>query len=934
MNVFITIFVLLLSTPAWATIYYVSKTASNGYAVGSNSNSCAQAQDKATPKNTIDGSSTSVMDACVVGGDTVIVNEGTYTNQITNPPAGTAEAYTIIMADPSSARPLLRPDGTATQRGFYCDNGAACSYIRMEGFDVGEAYNSVKLTSTNVVTLGYPHHMQFVNNIFHDTRSTNFETTTSTGTGGEGGDHLIQGNEFYHTGIYYPSDHGGKLYGPGHNTIYNPGNRTIIERNTFHNNHGAVGIWHSGKYIYDVIVRYNACYDLGLTLTTDTWQEGTTATGYSCIHVSAGGGRHKIYGNVIWNSGEDVNFKAISINPLFGQSTFERVDVYNNTVYNMKHSGAIGIRVSSNVDFAGRVVATNNLVIPVLGTAIDDQSGVSALTQVTNRTTGTATDLWASPGTGDLTLKAGSAAINTGTSIGDAYCGSAPDQGAFETLVVTAASIMGNLLDVTVCNAHPPIIPGTFTVARSGGTPTVLSTSLLGGSGGIVRLEVSETCAAAQTWTVSGGTSTTDSALIGNTRNQPLHTTTAFAVDSSACDGTAAGGAPAGAVAIYAFDGDTNDSSGNGNHATSSNVTFTDGHNGDGALTAVGVDSHIATGLLSGHDPSTTHLVVSTWVYIDPANLGQTKDIWGAPVTGSDRFFLYRSSANVWRMGIGATSGAATEFPVVSGWTHACVKMHPTGDIATMYINGVAGTIEGASLISGYGSYTFSGALRFGLPSGFSTSLSGAHIYDDAYIYTTDVSCTDLYNAGQPSTGSAMSVQATHHWQGVFTASGGVAEDRGAADAQRTAVKGGAAALMVQLNNTSGASVILQPRFRYNINGGDFTNVVPNSPTADGVSYWGSSIPTGLNNGLADGPISGALAHTDGITLTTSLAVPTVTMSNNTSYTLRGVFLIDAAVSDVVCFKVYDQGGSALASYTPSDGACLTVIAPQATGGY
>ena len=913
MKTLLTLCMVLFPLLADATEYYVATT-------GSDSNSCVQAQVPSTPKLTISGGV-----GCLASGDTLTVAAGTYSGQgILDPPAGTATAYTLIRGEPSGSRPVLEPTG-AGQRGFYCTRGETCKYIEMRYFDVTGAFNSVKTDGS--ATNGYAHHLRFAYNKFHDTRSTNMFFSTSDGTAALGGDHHIIGNEFYHTGYL-----GAPGYAPGYNTIYDTGSRTIIERNTFHNNHGAVGIWHSSKYIYDVIVRYNSCYDLGLTLTTDTWQEGTSATGYSCIHVSSGGGRHKIYGNVIWNSGEDVNFKAISINPLFGQSTFERVDVYNNTVYNMKHSGAIGIRVSSNVDFAGRVVATNNLMIPVLGTAIADQSGVGALTQVNNRTTGTATDLWTSPGTGNLTLKAGSAAINAGASIGDAYCGSAPDQGAFETLVVTAASIMGNLLDVTVCNTHPPIIPGTFTVARSGGTPTVLSTSLLGGSGGIVRLQVSETCAAAQTWTVSAGTATTDSILVGNSRNQPLHTTTAKAVDSSACNGTSAGAPPAGAVAIYAFDGNTNDSSGNGNHATSSNVTFTDGHNGDGALTAVGVDSHIATGLLSGHNPSTTHLVVSTWVYIDPSNLGQTKDIWGAPVTGSDRFFLYRSSANIWRMGIGATSGAATEFPVVYGWTHACVKMHPTGDIATMYINGVAGTIEGASRISGYGSYTFSGALRFGLPSGFLTSLSGAHIYDDAYIYTTDVSCTDLYNAGQPPTSPATVVQETHQHQGVFTLSG-VAEDRGSPAEQRTVVKDGAAAVLVQLKCTGGNCGVLQPRFRYNINGGEFANVVPNTPTADGIAYIGSS-ETDLNTGTAIGPISGALAHTDGVTLVNSNAVPTIEMANNTSYTLRGIFKVTAEVGSVACFKVYDQGGSPLASYAPLLGACLTVTAPKANVGY
>lgn len=902
MRYWVALFVLIFSANGEAATYYVSPT-------GNNANSCVSAQNSSTPKLTLSGAQ-----SCMVGGDTLIIKAGTYTNQgFLNPPAGSPSAYTVFTGETGGAKPILRPG--STQRSLECTNGSSCNYIELSNIEQDGGESCVKVSGSAV--LGWAHHIKFLNSVCHNTVGGAMGMFTSDGTAYEGGDHLIQGNEFYLIGIGTPG------YPPGTNTIYNPGNRSIVEKNIFHDLANGVGIWHSGKYIENVIVRDNVFYNIGRP-SLHPWI--STASGQAAIHVSAGGRGHRIYRNVIYDSIEDSGSSAIRINPIFGATTTTDIQVYNNTIYNLISAGAYAIRQSRAI--AGPLTVSNNIAYQAgLGISVPFSGGTASNNQTTNPS-------FTNAATGDYTLAAGSTAIDTGANVGFPYCGSAIDKGAFETLAVTAASINGDLLDITVCNAAPPIIPGTFTVSRTGGAPTVLSTSLLGGSGGIVRLQVSETCAAAQTWTVSGGTSTTDSARIGNTKNQPLHTTTNFAVDSLACDGTSAGGAPAGAVAIYAFDGNTNDSSGNANHATSSNVTFTDGHNGDGALTSAGVDSYIATGLLSGHNPSATHLVVSSWVYIDTSNLGQTKDIWGTPVIGSDRFFLYRSSANVWRMGIGATSGAATEFPVVSGWTHVCVKMHPTGDIATMYINGVAGTIEGASLISAYGSYTFSGALRFGLPSGFATSLSGAHIYDDSYIYTTDVSCTDLYNAGQPATGASTAAQVGHQWQGVYLTGAGAAESRGAANAQRTAVKGGAAAVMVQINNETGSTLTVQPRFRYNINGGEFVNVVPDTATADGISYWGSDGSSILNGGAAGGPLSGSLAHTDGITLITSSAIPTITMDDDTSYTLRGIFIINASIGDVVCFKIYDQGGSALASYTPAAGACLTVIAPQANWVY
>lgn len=899
---------LLLPAFAQATDYWVATNGNNGV-------SCSTAQSSSTPKLTIQAG----ID-CMVGGDTLILKAGTYNNQqITDPPAGTASAYTVIKGDPSGARPLLNPnaDGNNTRRGVYCTRGETCKYIEIQYLEITNGYNGLKMDGSDAN--GYAHHWRILNNYFRQNRSTDILTNTSP-TGYLGGDHLIQGNEFDRTGYHNPG------YGPGHNTIYNPGNRSIVERNTFHNLTHGVGIWTSNKLIQNVIVRYNLFYDVGL-YDVDTYMVGSTST--KIIHVSTGGGGHEIYGNVIYDSCDRSTCDAILVHPYSYASQTQTIKIYNNTIYNHQHASAKGIRYSAQIS-PGAVEIRNNIVYLAGGIIT---TGMTNFVSENNRTTDPS---FTNAATGDLSLASGSGALNAGTTATALpYCGSAPAQGALEELVVTAASIDGNLMDVTICNASPPIIPGTFTVGCTGtgcGTPTVTGTSLLGGAGGIVRLQTSVTCDDSQTWTVSAGTTTTDSTLVGNTLSQPLHTVTNFPVNSSACDGTGGPSAPAAEEAHYLFDGDLTDASGNGNTITASNTSFTTGRTGQGVLTTAGVNSYLDTGILSGHNPSTSHLVVSTWVYIDPSNLGQTKDIWGTALTGSDRFFLYRSSTNVWRMGIGATSGGVSEFPVASGWTHCCVKMHPTGDVATLYINGEAGTTSGASVISGYGSYVLASDLRFGLPSGFATSLSGAHIYEEAYVYTSDVSCPDLYAAGQPATGASMATQVGHRWHGVYLTSAGAVENRGAANDQRTVVKGGAVALMVQVNNETGGTLSLQPRFRYNINGGDFVNVVPDSPTADGVSYWGGSLPVGINNGIADGPISGALTHTDGITMTNSTSVPTLSMADDTSYTPRGIFNIDAAIGDVVCFKIYDQGGSALASYDPAAGACVTVIAGKSEG--
>ena len=68
----LTIFIslILLPTAAHATTYYVAKTGSNTY-------TCGQAQSQSTAKQTI-----SAGIACMAGGDTLIIGDGTYDEQV------------------------------------------------------------------------------------------------------------------------------------------------------------------------------------------------------------------------------------------------------------------------------------------------------------------------------------------------------------------------------------------------------------------------------------------------------------------------------------------------------------------------------------------------------------------------------------------------------------------------------------------------------------------------------------------------------------------------------------------------------------------------------------------------------------------------------------------------------------------------------------
>jgi hypothetical protein len=377
-----------LVVPAQAVTYYVATTGSNG-------NTCIQAQNQNTPKQTIPAGV-----ACLVSGDTLIVKAGTYTlsgtgvGMIQNPPAGTASAYTTIKRDPNGPRPVFslqwNPTGTY-QFGFLCTNGSSCHHIEVRGFEFVNAYAGVDLQGSDV--LGYAHYINFVDNVVHDTYAQGMVTRTSK-TGFMGGDHLIRGNEWYKIGIHRPG------YLSGNNTIYNPGNRSIVENNSFHNLVHGVGIWTDRTPIQGVLVRNNLFYNIG-RIEVDTWQEG--CNGSTAIHVSVPGGGHQIYNNIIYNSGSATHstlFKGIRIGTQADNTS--TTQIYHNTIFNLFNSGGYAI-----LDQVGIGTIKNNI-------AHQAALGISGGTQSNNLLTNPS---FVDPGKGNFRLQSGSAAIDAGVTI-------------------------------------------------------------------------------------------------------------------------------------------------------------------------------------------------------------------------------------------------------------------------------------------------------------------------------------------------------------------------------------------------------------------------------------------------------------------------------------------------------------------------------------
>lgn len=521
---------LLIASESFATTYYVSKTASNGYAVGNNGNSCAQAQNKATPKNTLAAGS-----GCLASGDTLMVNEGTYTEEILNPIAGSASAYTTIKADPASTRPIIDPDGVALKRGLYCSNGASCHHIRLEGFEVTTAYNSVSLQTNG--TNGYPHHVQLVNNIFHDTIHTNvFIISDSSGSST---DMLIQGNEFYRTGARYTDIPGNvNPYGPRHNTIYGVGNNGIVERNVFHDLANGVGIWGSGSTQSNNIIRYNEFYNIG-NESLSTWLAGASGS-YACVHISVPGGGHQIYGNICRKSGTSSNSKFTGVR-VGTQATGDLGDIVNNSFYDLVGDG-YGVDI-----IKGTADIKNNICYSCSHTF---RNG----TQSNNLTSNPS---FKDAANGDLSLLAGSAAIGAGANVGLA-CNGTCDIGAFQTIKFSSCQVPASAtstIQITIQNnAAPPLgnTLTTFTARRDGvSNPLTGAASKIGDN--VVSLPLTNAYSGGQTADISwssGGL--TDSSLIGNQWNQPYITP----LTNQSCTNNAAG-APVATLtqAAYMFRG-------------------------------------------------------------------------------------------------------------------------------------------------------------------------------------------------------------------------------------------------------------------------------------------------------------------------------------------------------------------------------------------
>lgn len=461
---------------AEATTYYVSTS-------GSDSNSCATAQSggASAKRNPGDPSGAPAGGVnCLSAGDTLIIQDGNYTNIgsfFNNIPPGTSESVRTTIKCENARQCTLHPDSL----GFYLrDND---DYITLQDMVIDGDFSiaqPVTFNPTTGVAADFPSHVKFHNNEVKEV--TNWLVYDGNGEFNEFTDNYLHDS----TGV-----NAGGIYGLGRNSIY--------RGNVMHNVnigislHSSGGLTPSGNLVERNHI--HTCNVSGGNLNAGFNLSGTTT--------------NTIRRNVVRNCVHGIRTSA-------GLSTNATID--HNVLYNNSSTGISLLQGSGNV-------VRNNIALSN-GTNITITGGVG--TQTDNRTTGTATDLFIDPVNGDFRLKAGSAAIDDGTDISLAYNGSAPDHGAFETVVFASCVVEdGDASTIRVTftnNVQPPLLPATGVTGFTSRKATVANAVTAAVRNGDNQVYLTVTNAIAQSEAVditySAG-NLTDSSLVGNTYNQP-----------------------------------------------------------------------------------------------------------------------------------------------------------------------------------------------------------------------------------------------------------------------------------------------------------------------------------------------------------------------------------------------------------------------------
>jgi hypothetical protein len=483
------LFIVLSAAPAWATKYWVATT-------GSDANACSAVDGDADPgtyKKTVLGGWN-----CLVGGDTLHIKAGTYTGSdgLLNSPTlhnGTAGAPTIVEGEGIGV--------TVMSNTFWYFGSSNNTYVTFRDVELNGTGQAQGNDGMGLCAAGGGH-----------ITVTRMKVSNYNSQGIQGICNFItiQNSEMGFNGITGTNQaHGAYLQGTD----------TLFEYNYVHDTRGlGMGLQCYKSGATDAsrcIVRYNRFIANPNGMVLD-------------------GPDDQVYNNIIAN-GTDIGIKCGYPE---GGTGCVRAQIHNNTIYNNTHEGIYIGLFGAGTD----AVVKNNIVINN-SSQVFVAGGVTGVVQANNAcktadscgTTGKLTIALLTTctvSTSDFTLKSGATCIDAGTALtGFSYNGSAPDIGAFETVVFSTCSVEdgdASTLRVTFTNnVNPPLLPATgvttFT-ARKAGANDVVTAAVRTGTNRI-DLTLTNAIVAGNAVDVSWASGNlTDSALIGNTLNQPYVT--------------------------------------------------------------------------------------------------------------------------------------------------------------------------------------------------------------------------------------------------------------------------------------------------------------------------------------------------------------------------------------------------------------------------
>lgn len=689
------------------------------------------------------------------------------------------------------------------------------------------------------------------------------------------------------------------------------GTNNVIEYNTiYHNSGGGIQLYNatSNLPLVNTIVRYNRIYENNSM--SNSQVGGIIVLGSSTVPING----MEIYGNVVYRNGKGQATSGGGADGINLSAYVSGAKVHNNVVYdNQRYGINFGTPGVAAPDVHNNIIISNDTQeYRDFGssTVSSHNACTTAISCGSNKITiAAASDCLITAGD-DYRLKQGSNVCRdagTAVSTRPARVG-VTDIGAYEQGALSSAVVVGGYIEVNASVMTPSLTPASgvsgFTIACVGctGSPVVSQAVLKAGSSTVLQLTVSGLTTSGSCTLSLGSTNLKDSGYIGPASlglAQGLNSVSGLAVSGTCANTVAGGGAPTPTHSRFQLDEGSgtvaNDDTGNGNHGTvSSGVTWVTGANGTGVTIPTDATfRHVATTYGAGVNPSTQSFAQCAKVIPDTALAPKVYLSAGGNGTNQRAYVGITSVGGQvqWSIGIQASgfSSSGSEFPVKNQMTLICLVFDSTTDTATLWVDGVKGTLAGKSVKS-YTSYTLVDNLRIGNDGTFTVNNGGFTVYM-VWTWNTKPSDADLeaLYASEFPAGSAVSCygQATHKAEHVYTdGTNPIAYGQPAASAYEV-VDGGGIAAVIQIDCTGTAGGPVTLRFYYSTNGTDFDNEIPAMLGAGGIAMWGQSTELGLNHGVATCCISGGLTANHGVTLVSANVSPTINLSTNHSYTIR-----------------------------------------------